>query len=258
MFKPIFKYCFLTAIRDHFYLGLIVLIIISSALSIFLGGLTVVEQIDTTVTYVSASFRLMTIFGLITFICLHIKNMYDTRTIDFIFSRQISRPIFILSYWLTFVLLFAFLLLPLTTIFALILQKNYWGLLIWFFSMLAENMIVIAFAMTASLMLRNALLGLSVSYLFYFTSRIMGFFVTIKDFNLISQYTIFNNIAFYILNGVSIFLPRLDLFSNSNWLIHQLQNHEISSIFMIQLHALIYIPILLIISFIDLRKKEFD
>lgn len=258
MFKSVFKYCFLTAVRDYFYLGLIALIVIFTALSIFLGDLYNSEKIESTIVYIAASFRIILAFGISTFICLHIKNMYDQRTIDFIFSKNVSRPIFVLSYWLSFVLISLFLLIPLAGIFAFFLHQNLIGLLNWTASMMFEIMVVIAFAMTASLILRNFLLALTATYMFYFTARIMGFFVAIRDVSMIHHNTTYSGAMHYIMSAISIFLPRLDLFANSEWLIYSDIGIKMKEILLLHAHALLYITILLGISFYDMKRKEFD
>lgn len=258
MFKPVFKYCFLTAVRDYFYLGLIVLITMFVALSIFLGNLSGVEQIESTIVYIAASFRMILAFGMSTFICLHIKNMYDQRTIDFILSKNVSRSVFVLSYWLSFVLIALFLLVPVGLIFSFFLQQNLLGLLHWFVSMFFEAMIVIAFAMTTSLILRNFLLALTATYMFYFAARIMGFFVAIQDISTIHHNTTYSGIMYYMINAISIFLPRLDLFANSEWLIYSDASAKMRDVALLHSHAILYIPILLGVSFYDMNRKEFD
>lgn len=258
MFKSIFKYCFLTAVRDYFYLGLIALIVIFTALSIFLGDLSNSEQIESTIVYIAASFRMILAFGISTFICLHIKNMYDQRTIDFIFSKNISRCVFVMSYWLSFVLIALFLLIPLIGFFAFFLKNNLIGLMHWSISMLAEIMIIIAFSMTAALVLRNFLISLTVTYMFYFVSRIMGFFVAIQDVSMIYHNTTYSSIMYYVMNGVSMFLPRLDLFANSEWLIYGGIAEKMKEILLLHSHAALYIPILFGISFFDMKRKELN
>ncbi len=59
----------------------------------------------------------------------------------------------------------------------------------------------------------------------------------------------------FILQTMSAVFPRLDLFAQSKWLIYGIESSSFVKIVVYQF--LIYLPLLIIMSFHDFRKKQF-
>lgn len=252
--KPILKYILLSGIRDRLYIGLFIALISSFSLSIFLGSTSLVEVPQTTTIYIAGSSRIILVIGMILFVCLSISRAFENKEIDFIMSKAISREQFILSYQIGFFLSAFVMVLPLSLAFLIIAQVNKFGLLIWSLSLLAELLIVIAFCLLTSLILKNSFSAILASFAFYLISRLMGVFVLAinlpQNLDQVKNHTLETT-----LKAISVAFPRLDLFTSSDWLIYKIE--DFSNIKIIAIQALIYIPLMIFMSFSDFKRKQF-
>lgn len=252
--KSILKYILLSGIRDRLYIGLFITLISSFSLSIFLGSTSLVEVPQTTAIYIAGSSRIILIVGMILFVCLSISRAFENKEIDFIMSKAISREQFILSYQIGFFLSALVMVIPLSLAFLIIAQINKIGLLIWSISLLCEILIVIAFCLLTSLILKNSFSAILASFAFYIISRLMGVFLLAIHLpqTLVEAKS---NILPTILKIMSVAFPRLDLFTQGDWLIYEIKDY--SNVKIIAIQALIYIPLMIFMSFSDFKRKQF-
>lgn len=247
------RYIMLTALRDWLFTGLLLGILVATAISAVLGSTAFIEEREMTITFASASARLILMIGLIVFVCFHIRNSFDTKEIDVILSRPISRSNLILSYWLGFSFVGLLLTLPVVGIVAFIGVNNIPGFAGWAASLILEMGLVIALALFSAFTLRSAVTSVLGCMGFYVLSRMMAFFV------FTSQSGMFNDPKFivlrWILQAISTLLPRLDFFGKSEWLVYGLGSAQDWQLYTAQ--ALIFIPLLLIATMIDFRRKQF-
>ncbi len=256
--KAIIRYTIITAFRDLLFLGLLFLVIITVGVANFLGETAVSEQKSMQLVYTAGSLRMIIMIGLILFVCFHIKRLFDSKEIEVLLSRPISRTDFILSYWLSFTILSAILTVSAILIVLALNEPNPLGLIYWGGSLIFEGAIVIAFAFLASLIMKSAIAAALSSFCFYFLSRMMGFFLSsYKDF--VSSIPDLNNFWQWlnqmILKLVSIIIPRLDMFGKTNWLVYGIQKDY--DIWLYPLQSAIFIPLLLLVAIFDFRRKQF-
>jgi hypothetical protein len=133
-------------------------------------------------------------------------------------------------------------------------QANKFGLLIWSASLLSELMIVISFALLASLILKNSFSAIMASFGFYMISRLMGVFVLAINLPQDIAQAKTQSLGFG-LKLLSALFPRLDLFTQSDWLSYGVSGGSNLKIIFIQ--ALIYIPLMIFMAFHDFKKKQF-
>ncbi len=252
--KSILKYILRNGLRDRLYLGLLITLIVSFAISIFLGSTMLVEQQQSTAAYIAGSSRAILIIGMILFVCLTTSRAFENKEVEFILSKAISREKFILGYIAGFFTAGFLIFLPLVTAIALVTKVNLLGLAIWSSTILAELMIVISFALLASMILKNSFSAIIASFSFYMISRLMGMFVMAiqlpEDLSSVK-----NNILAVVLKFLSAVFPRLDLFSQSSWLSYGIHDH--SNLRIIGIQCLIYIPLMIFMSFHDFKRKQF-
>jgi ABC-type transport system involved in multi-copper enzyme maturation permease subunit len=96
------RYILLTALRDWLFTGLFAAILIATAISATMGSTAFIEEKEMTLAFASQSARLILMTGLIVFVCFHIRNAFDTKEIDVILSRPISRANLVIAYFLGF------------------------------------------------------------------------------------------------------------------------------------------------------------
>jgi ABC-type transport system involved in multi-copper enzyme maturation permease subunit len=252
------RYVILTASRDWLFIGLFAVALSAMALSIFLGGTALSEEQATTLSYMAGSLRLVVVVGLILFVCFHVRRAFDHKEIEFILSRPVSRNHFVLAYWLGFVCVSLLIFIPLFSailVFAYLqpqppalISLIYWGLSTWM-----EVVLMLAFSLVASLILHSAVSAVMASYAFYILARMMGFFIFANQSLSLWGTDAGGLVMKYIIYGVSIILPRLDLFSKTDWLLYGAKN--VSADWATQ--GIIYILLLLAASMTDFRRKQF-
>lgn len=250
------RYTLLTARRDLLFWGLILMVLAAYALSVFMGSTALVEEQQTTLTYFAGTGRLILLGGLVLFICFHIRRSFDNREIESLLSKPISRVEVVLGYWLGFLILSFIAAMPIAIIMALLLKPKLLGLVCWIGSLVAECSIMVAFAMLSALILRSAVGAVMASISFYLISRLMGFFIAAMSNpnNLMSQGWE-GKLMGVVLKGISIVIPRLDLYAQSKWLIYGIGGQLDLWIFPAQ--SLVYVPFLLAMAVFDLKRKQF-
>lgn len=252
--KSILKYILKNGLRDRLYLGLLITLVVSFSISIFLGSTMIVEQQESTAAYIAGSSRAILAIGMILFVCLSISRAFENKEVEFILSKSISREQFILGYLAGFFISAFAIFIPLIIAIIFVTKANWLGLAIWSSSLLAELLIVICFSLLASMILKNSFSAIMASFAFYIISRLMGMFVMAiklpEDF-----ITAKNHILAASLKILSAVFPRLDLFSQSSWLIYDIK--DFTSLKIIALQSVIYIPLMIFMAFHDFKRKQF-
>lgn len=265
----IVKYTLLTAVRDWLYLGILLLVFGSIFLSIFLGSTALSEQGKASIVFIAGSVRIITILGLVLFVCFHVRRSIENKEIEMILTRPISRLNFVLTYYLSFAVLALSLVLPIALILCIsvlnfsfvdidhdkidFMLKNI-GL--WSFSFFLETLIVISFAFFATLILESAVFSTLATLTFYFLSRIIGFFmISMHNPTSLIKSTMLGRVSENTLMVISTMLPRLDMFSKSEWLVYGVNNSYEYLLF--SASALVFIPLILTMTIFDFLRKQF-
>jgi ABC-2 type transport system permease protein len=247
------RYILITALRDWLFIGLMVGVLLATAISATLGGTAFLEEKEMTLTFASGSSRLILMIGLIVFVCFHIRNAFDTKEIDVILSRPISRANLVIAYWLGFALVAFILTIPVVAIMGLLGVINWAGFAGWAVSLFLEASLVVALALFSAFTLRSAVTAVLACMGFYVMSRMMVFFV------ITAQSPMFNDQKFIILKyaliSISTIVPRLDFFAKSEWLVYGFDASQDWMVFILQ--VVIFVPLLLLATLIDFRRRQF-
>jgi len=247
------RYILITALRDWLFIGLLLGILVATAISATLGSTAFIEEKEMTLTFASGSARVILMTGLIVFVCFHIRSAFDTKEIDVILSRPISRSNLVISYFLGFSFVGFLLSIPVLAILAIIGVPNFSGFLFWAFSILLEIFLVVALALFSAFTLRSAVTSVLGCMGFYVLSRMMAFFVYTSHSGMVSEPKF--AVLRWALQAISTMLPRLDFFGKSEWIIYGLKSANDWQIYATQ--ATIFVPILIIVTMIDFKRKQF-
>ncbi|MGE0754851.1 MAG: hypothetical protein AB7L92_06790 [Alphaproteobacteria bacterium] len=247
------RYVLLTAFRDWLFLGLFIAVIIAGAISATLGSTAFIEEQAMTITYAAASSRLILMTGLVVFVCFHIRQAFDSKEIDVMLSRPVSRSNIVVAYWLGFLLVAFLLTIPVVLMVSLFGVMNMEGFTGWALSLFLECGLVVALALFSSFTLRSAVTSVLASMGLYVLSRMMAFFVVTADAPSLQEmpYVFLK----YILVAISTIVPRLDFYAKTEWLVYGYKTSQDAYLFVLQ--SLVFIPFLLLISIIDFRRKQF-
>ncbi|MFT6105977.1 MAG: hypothetical protein ACJATL_000191 [Rickettsiales bacterium] len=253
--NSILKYILLTAIRDRLYVGLFITLLTAFGISSVLGSASLVEQAQTTISYVAGSSRTIFMVGMILFVCFYVRKTFENREVEFVLSKSISRHSFIFAYLLGFVLVALIVIIPLSAL-LFFMKANVVGLIYWVTSLILESIIIITFSLLSALILRSAVSSVIASLGFYIISRMMGFFVlSVKIPQSLSDFVTLDRILNSVLKIISVAFPRLDLYGKSEWLIYGAVN--MTDVYIILVQSIIYIPLMIFMAFYDFNRKQF-
>lgn len=245
------KFVLLTALRDRLFAGLFTLVAAGFAMAIYLGDAALVEKGQTTVVYAGGATRMILILGLVIFQAFHIQRLYETREIEAVLSRAISRERFIVAYWGGFAVVALLLAAPIIAL-VMLFQSSLEGAIWWSVSLVLEALIVIAFAVFAGITMEKAVPAVFATVGFYALSRLMSFFLAISASTPAAG---INAITVPLSDMMSLLVPRLDLFAQTRWLVYG--PSDIDSMVVLVAQAVLYISLLLFAAMFDLRRKRF-
>lgn len=253
--KTNIRYILLTALRDWLFVGLLLGVVAVSLVSSLMGNMAMVEQNQLRLVYAAAGARVVLVVGLIVFVCFHLRNAFDTKEIDVFLSRPISRANLVFSYWLGFAVVATVLALPSFGIVWWVGLLNAKGFALWALGLWLELLLVVAVALFSSFTLRSAVSSVLTSLAFYVLSRMMGFFIATASSTMLFKDAGLNALAEQAMKGFAIFVPRLDFFAKSEWLVYGVESAE--HIWLMVLQAGVFVPLLVLAAIIDFRGKQF-
>jgi ABC-type transport system involved in multi-copper enzyme maturation permease subunit len=221
-----------------------------------LGSSTLTEQRQMGLAYESEFARLILVLGLTTFICFHVRRMYDTREIEAILARPISRRVFVLAYYAAFSVVALLLCLILAPLMIGGLGAAGIGFAEWEASLMLECLILVAMSLFISMVLESATASVVAVLGFYALGRSAAFFLAIAGAGTgAGDQEGVNQGSNAIIAIVAAIMPRLDLFGQSRWLITGPGGGW--GLGELLLQSAIYIPLLLLATIRDLEVKAF-
>ena len=250
--KTNIRYVLLCALQDRLFYGLVALIIAIAAISHVLGGTAFIENPEITLVFTAGAVRLTLAITAIVFVCFYVKSAFDHKHMDVLLSRPISRDYIVLSHWLGFSVVSICMVIPVVLVFWLLGVLHVDGLIGWSLSMILELWIIVAFALFASLIMKSAVVSVLASLAFYVLARMIILFVMTAERGAAGA-----DLAFLsdFLEWVALIIPRIDLFSKSEWLIYGLG--ESFALHHLLGQTLLYVSLLLIMCMMDFRKRQF-
>ena len=249
--RAVVRFVFLNALRDRLFSGLIGMILLTFAVSLFLGSAAVIEQSEAGRVYAAGTTRFVLILGMAIFIAFQTQRLFESREIEAMLSRALSRTTFVVAYWLGYAFVaVALVVLIFLLLFALYKQPSVTA--IWSLSLLLECLAVMAFTQLAALTLERATTTIFVTVAFYAFTRLLGFFLGIRY---ATPDTGANSIVNPMLDGLGLLLPRLDLMTQTEWLVYGFDVMQYVPIVLGQ--VICFIALALVASAFDLNRKQF-
>ncbi len=249
------RYIFLTALRDNMFYVLLLGVMGVAVIAHMLGATAPTNTRELTLSYSSSAARLMIVTGLIIFVCYHLSSAFATHEIDVFLSRPITRANLVISYWLGFANIALLHVIATVTLLAFQGVISWSGFAYWSLSLLLECWLAVAIALFTSFTLRGGFISVMASMAFYILARMMAYFIETSQAAFGFEKPWVNYILIYALKGVSIIMPRLDFFAKTDWLSYGVRYSEDIKFFILQ--AVIFIPLLILATIADFRRKQF-
>ncbi len=249
----IVSYILKAAVRDKVVLGLSLMVVLATSMSVFLGSAAISEKFQFVNVYAAGSLRLVCVLGIVLFAVLHIRRSFDSRDVDFMLSRPLSRLSFLISHFVAFAFLSVMFAALITGVIALSSFKlpNY-DLLLWGFSLGMETIMMVNAALFFALVIPSAAASTMATIGLYVLCRLIGQVLGIIDRG--GQFGIFKG-ASYLVEGISTLVPRIDLMTQTSWLIYGHQGLE-GFVFAI-VQTIVFSAVILSAAYLDLIRRQF-
>lgn len=251
------RYVLLTAIRDRLFSTLLGLAALIYAAAKFLGGAAMAEGHDLALAIAAGSGRSLMVAGLLVFVVFHVRRMAENRELETLLARPVSRLGFVMAYGLGLGVVALLLALPLGLGLSLF-GPDWLGLGAWGLSLALEALIVSCLGLFAALALDTSVAATLSAGGIYVLARLMSVFIGIAESRLVeaeTQSQALDAFVRYGLKALSLLLPRLDVFAQSVWLVHGPPLAQ--TLWFLLLQTMVYVPLLLLASVFDLRRKRF-
>lgn len=269
---PIIKFVLTAAMRDKLVTTFLLLLIVASSLSVFLGSATITEQEQFSMVYAAGGMRFLGALCVILFTCFYVRRAYESKEVEFLLSRPISRLTYVLSHAAAFALLSLAIAIVIAAVIFATGQPDVTGWLLWSFSLCVEFVILSIIALFFSMVLTSAAGAALACLAVYALARMMGIILGI------SAVPVDNTLMLllgYVVELISIFIPRLDLMGQTSWLVYggeALQGYEadyfasdwsravvekLGTIWFIVLQGVVFSTFLIVCTAYDFVRKQF-
>lgn len=251
--RTLVSYILATALRDRLFLAFLVLTALAAGVGMFIGGAAVVEKRELSVVYVATATRLIMVIGLVLFVCFYLRRSFESREVELMLSRPLSRTAFVLAHVISFIVLSLVATLIAAFVVGAVAQPTPEALLRWSVSLWLECSIMVLTAMFFSLALPSAVANVLACFGFYVLSRMIGLLTGIAKSGGGDSLTL--DLVKRSMEAISIVIPRLDLFGQTSWLIYGVGGEIGFSV--IALQALVYAPLIVAAAVFDMKRWQF-
>ncbi|MBI1216069.1 MAG: hypothetical protein GC185_09665 [Alphaproteobacteria bacterium] len=217
---PLVKFVLTAARRDKLLVTLLLMIVIGAALSVFLGGAAITEEDSFALVFGAGGLRFLGVIGLVLFSCFYIRRSFETKEVEFLLSRPISRIGFLFSHALAFMILACAVSAVIAGAVFFLGKPDTAGWMVWGVSIAVENMVMVVAALFFSMVLSSAAGSALATLGLYVLARLIGTLLGIAS--LTPEKWIFA-VLDNVMNFISVFVPRLDMMGQTSWLVYGVQ-----------------------------------
>lgn len=253
------RYILMAAIRDRLLWGIAASSILVTCLSIFSGSAAVVEQNQFILTYMAGGLRIIALLGLALFTIFFVRRSFDSRDVEFLLTRPISKVSFVFSHVTALAILTAVSGILISLIVSILASYYHVdsSFYLWCFGITFELMITMNVAFFFAMVLSSPVTAGMATFGFYILARLMGqllsiFHHTPDPDDLHGR--IMNGLG-HLFEVISIIFPRLDLMAQTSWLIYG--GGAFSDWIYIIAQGLVFLMLVSVATWIDLRRRQF-
>ncbi|MDE1151896.1 MAG: hypothetical protein PW788_05095 [Micavibrio sp.] len=196
---------------------LLFMVAMGGAVSVFLGSATITEKESFALVFGASGLRFLGVLGTTLFCCFYVRRSFETKEVEFLLSRPLSRTTFLFSHATAFIALALSLAISIGLVVFFLGKPSMNGFVVWLASLGVEYSIIAVAALFFSMVVSSASGSALCTLGFYTLARMMGTILGISHqapSNAI--FAVLNNIA----EMISIFVPRLDLMGQTSWLVY--------------------------------------
>lgn len=238
--------------RSRFFALASLLLLLGSGLGLFAGSLAVTESTQTTALVLAAFLRLGAVFLVGMAVVTAMVREMDDKVSEIFLALSLPRAIYYLGR------LTGFCLLALSTALLLwlpaALASSWWESLAWGLSLGCELLLVAAAALLFVLTFHQTTTALAALVAFYLLARSLEAFQLMAGgvFHVADTWS--NQAIRLLLEGLSLILPGLHRFTQSEWLVHGGGWPQLGEL---AAETAIYFMLLTVAGLVDLHRKNF-
>lgn len=243
----------MAARRDKLVLSLFLMMVLGACLAAFLGSAAVVEKPEFTIVFSAGILRIVSVLGLVLFVTFYIRRSFDSKEIDYLLSRPVSRRAFVMSHVIAFALMGLVTAMVAGVALCIISYNDIGaGHVMWICSMAVELVIMANVAFFFAMVLSSASSSAMACVGFYALARIMGQILGILDEHIgLSDVAAVN----YIMRLIGMVMPRFDLLGQTSWLVYGADASGAYGLMAIQL--LTVTAVIGMATYLDLARRKF-
>jgi hypothetical protein len=215
---PLVAYLLRSALGDRLLTVLAAATVAGAGLAAFVGSTALVENSELTTVDAATAGRKVVVVSQVLITCFHVRRAFDTREVDLLLSRPVSRFGFVLAEVATLVLLAALGAVLAGITVAATGHPDLAALSLWTLSLMVEAAIVATAALFFALMLGSGVASALACLGFYVLSRMIGLLSGIAATH--GGSGPLGWLADQVVFVLGLVLPRLDLLVRTSWLVH--------------------------------------
>lgn len=225
---PLLKYTLIAALRDKLLLSMFLVFVVGASLSVFLASSAIIEKDQFTLVFTASSLRLVNVLGLVLFVIFFVRRSFDSKDIEFLLSRPLTRIQVIVSYAVAFSLISIVMNFAVGIVLYSV-APHLFGInhIIWLISLIFETIAMVSVSLFFAMQISSAASAAMASLGVYVLGRLMGQLLGIIDSELVDGQGLYS----MALQLVSVITPRLDLLGQSSWLLYGFDNMSLAFAF---------------------------
>ncbi len=215
--RPLTGYVLTAAFRDKLIITLILMILLGGSVSVFLGSASVTEQQAFAVVFGAGGLRFLGVLGIVLFVSFHMRRAFESKEVEFLLSRPISRTTYMVSHAMAFLVLAVLVGAAITVAIGVVGRPELHGLLLWGLSVMIELAIMASASLFFSMVMSSAAGSALACLGLYVLARMIGTILGIAN---IGTGSIVVDLLGYVMEVIAIVIPRLDLLAQTSWLVY--------------------------------------
>ncbi|MDB5478114.1 MAG: hypothetical protein JWM96_609 [Alphaproteobacteria bacterium] len=251
---PLWRYILMAVTRDRVIQLLIVMMLLGVSASIFLGSTATIEKHQFAVAAAATILRILSVLGLVTFICFFIRRAFDSREIDYLLATPLTRHRLLFSISAAFITVALILSVVIALVILVLSRHLTQGWMIWSLSVFVELSITCMIALFFSVALKSATVSVICSLGYYSLARMMGAMIGILSTKLEQGKTVHEAVS-WITKTLSLVTPRFDLMAQSAWLVYG--DGAGVQLWILPAQFIVFCALFFFCAAFDLRRSQF-
>ena len=248
---PIAAYTFREAVRKRLFMLTLCGLLCLLGLTAFVGELAVTEQRQIQAALIGAGVRLFTVCTVCLFVITSTVREFNDKGFELMLSLPVPRSSYFFGKCAGFLLLA--LVISAAGALLLLLYSEPGPVLLWYVSLMCELLILVVLSLLCLFTFGNITVAYMLVLAFYFLSRSMETIRLVSMSPILETHSLSQEFMNGLVQAIALFLPALQGFARSEWLIH---GSDWGVLPPILIQTGIYAVLLSAAALFDLYRKE--